>query len=77
MISFVIRSAIFVAGLFVVSLFLKWINSIISSNKLKKRCQGCNHLQINSRGKAYCYLNYDHWCDTEKKTYYWRYTDYE
>lgn len=77
MISFVIRSAIFVAGLFVMSLFLKWISSIITSNKLKKHCLGCNHLQTNSRGKAYCYLNYDHWCDTEKKTYYWRYTDYE
>ena len=77
MAGFVIKSAIFVAGLFVVSLFLKRINSIISSNKLKKRCQGCNHLQINSRGKAYCYLNHDHWCDTEKKTYYWRYTDCE
>lgn len=77
MAGFVIRSAIFVAGLFGVSLILKWISSLIASNNLKKHCQGCHHLQINSRGKAYCYLNYDHWCDTEKKTYYWRYTDCE
>ena len=71
---FIIRSAIFIAGLFGVALILKWIRSLINSSKLKKHCLGCNHLQINGRGKAYCYLNYDHWCDTEKKTYYWRYT---
>ena len=77
MAGFIIRFVVCYTGIFGVALILKWINSIISSNKLKKRCQGCHHLQINSRGKAYCYLNYDHWCDTKKKKYYWRYTDCE